>query len=248
METRLYSERVQLRSAADGAMRVGGLAARFNIASNPIPTRSGGSFQEVLKRTAFSNVLGPDLDCVALINHDQNRVLGRTTSRTLRLSTDSLGLQFECDLSPNISFHRDLYESVKRGDMNACSFAFQVDEDEWSDKFGEYPVRTIHSVKALRDVSVVTDPAYPHTEVGIRSDVDLAEVRSRFSEGRGRFATPSKRNWREVPVWRSTCMNQGLDPDTASLEQLGRACQRSIDGTDDRIVARRRSIINDLIL
>jgi HK97 family phage prohead protease len=182
MDTRIFnSDRIQVRSAADGAMRVGGYAARFNHASKPIPSPRGGSFREVLLPTAFRNVLSDsNLDCVALVNHDANKILGRTGARTLRLSTDSLGLEFEVDLSPRISHHVDLYESVKRGDMASCSFAFEGADDEWDEGIGEYPVRTIRNFKALHDVSIVTDPAYDHTEVGIRSDVDLAEVRSRF--------------------------------------------------------------------
>src|SRR5205814_3678261 len=125
-------------------------------------------FTERLLPGAFRNVLGdPDLDCVALVNHDGNKVLGRTP-KTLRLQEDHLGLQFEVDLSPNITFHRDLYESVQRGDLQGCSFAFQVDEDEWSDG-PDYPVRTVRSVRALKDVSVVTEPAYAHTQVYVRS-------------------------------------------------------------------------------
>src|SRR5207247_10206648 len=91
-------------------------------------------------------------------------------------------LQFEVDLSPNIRHHRDLYESVQRGDLNSCSFAFQVDEDEWNEGV-DYPVRTIHSVRTLSDVSVVVEPAYSHTQVYVRSDVDLCDVRSRIKQG-----------------------------------------------------------------
>jgi HK97 family phage prohead protease len=244
METRIFNSQIQLRSAGK-EMRVGGYAAKYGVRSKPIVSKRGGQFQEVLKSGAFRSVLADrNLDCVCLINHDQNRVLGRTTSRTLRLNSDDQGLSFECDL-PNTSYGKDLYESVKRGDMNACSFAFHGVEDEWSDDGGEYPVRTVHSIKALHDVSVVADPAYPATEVGLRSgvslstEVDLIEVRSRIQ---------TKRNWRQVPVWRSTCEHQGLNPDTASLEQLAVACQRSISAVDNQVVMQRRRFINEFLL
>jgi len=240
METRIFNSRIQLRSAANGGMVVGGYAARFNIASKPIPSRNGGSFQEILKPTAFSNVLGdPNLDTVALVNHDANKVLGRTGSRTLRLHADNLGLQFEVDLSPNISFHRDLHESVKRGDMNGASFAFQVDEEEWEED-GDYPTRTIRSVKSLRDVSIVTDPAYPHTAVGIRSDVDLAEVRSRYFPA-------NKRPWRQDRIWRSSCEFYGVNPDTASTSQLVAAYELHTKHGNQIVAQRHRSMMDFLL-
>jgi HK97 family phage prohead protease len=239
METRIFNgSRLQLRSAESGEMCIGGYAARFNIASKPIPSRNGGSFQEVLMPGAFRDVLGnSDLDCVALVNHDANKVLGRTSSRTLRLSSDHLGLQFEVDLSPNISHHRDVYEQVKRGDLAGCSFAFQVGEDDWREGSG-YPVRTIRSVKALRDVSVVTDPAYEHTEVGVRSEVDLCEVRSRFA---------IKLPWRQERLWRDSCEHYGLNPDTATTWQLGRAYERRAAAESRIVVARRCSFLQELL-
>lgn len=242
METRLFDTRLELRTAKTGELRLGGYAARYNVASKPIASRAGGSFQEILKPGAFRDVLGDsDLDCVCLINHDANRVLGRTVSKTLRLASDNVGLQFEVDLSPNISFHRDLYESVKRGDLQGCSFAFQVGEDEWTES-SAYPMRTIRSVKALRDVSVVLDPAYPSTDVGLRSEeVDLVEVRNRIER---------KRNWRQDPLWRSSCEFCGINPDTASTQGLVVAHElheRRERRAAKAVVARRRSFIQELL-
>ena len=206
METRIFNSRAQLRSLANGDMRLGGYAAKYNLPSKPIASRNGGSFVERLSPGAFNNVLHSDsLDCVALVNHDMNKVLGRTP-KTLRLESDNVGLYFQVDLSPDISHHRDLYEAVKRGDMNGCSFAFIADDDEWDDDGGAYPVRTVRSVKALRDISIVTDPAYSGTEVGIRSDVDLCEVRSSIARRAGQ--TPLKWVWEESPeyhAWRQRC-------------------------------------------
>lgn len=243
METRFLNARqLELRTVANGDMVLGGYAARYNHASKPIASRNGGSFQEVLMPSAFRDVLSdPNLDTVALINHDANKVLGRTLSKTLRLSSDHLGLQFEVDLSPKISHHRDVYEQVKRGDLQGCSFAFQVGEDEWSDGTA-YPTRTIHSVKTLRDVSVVTDPAYEHTEVGIRSEVDLCEVRSRFG-----IAIDLRPAW-----WFPVCERLGMDPDKTTKRDLMHAWKQAgspeirMPGTE--VVLARRRQITDLLL
>jgi len=95
METRLFNSRAQLRSLANGDMRLGGYAAKYNLPSKPIASRNGGSFVERLMPGAFNNVLHSDtLDCVALVNHDMNKVLGRTP-KTLRLESDNVGLYFQ---------------------------------------------------------------------------------------------------------------------------------------------------------
>src|SRR5574344_1404038 len=68
----------------------------------------------------------------ALWNHNTDVVLGSTKSRTLSLNEDDVGLFFEIDL-PNTSQARDLYESIKRGDVDGVSFGFYVREngDKW---------------------------------------------------------------------------------------------------------------------
>lgn len=228
METRTFNTRVELRNASGKDKKIGGYAARFSIASNPIPSRNG-KFQEVLRQSAFDIALGAS-DTVCLVQHDDNKILGRVSAKTLRLKTDHLGLQFECDL-PNTSYANDLYESVKRGDLNECSFAFGQPDDEWDYSNPDMPVRYIRSVGILRDVSVVAQPAYPHTDVGVRSDIDLVEVRSRFDK---------RTDWRAHKHWRSCCEYTGVNPDKASLPELIAAIERH----NAQTVARQRQMID----
>ena len=144
---------------------------------------------------------------MCLFNHSDSAVLGRTVAGTLRLSEDSRGLKFECDL-PDTTAGRDTYESVQRGDLNGCSFAFQVDdsrmceykeeeideedEDGIRGKFKramKAVIRTIKDFANLIDVSVVTHPAYPQTSVDARHLLVDAEVRSRVAAIRKPFIT-----------------------------------------------------------
>lgn len=230
VETRTYNARVELRTVGKDK-KIGGYAARFNIPSNPIPSRNG-KFQEVLRPGAFDIAL-ENSDTVCLVQHDDNKILGRTSARTLRLKTDHLGLQFECDL-PDTSYARDLYESVKRGDLNECSFAFGQPDDEWDYSNSDMPVRYIRSIGVLRDVSVVAQPAYPNTQVGVRSDIDLVEVRSRFDK---------RTDWRAHRGWRDACAEYGVNPDTASGWDLGAAVNRH----EQQTVARQRQMIDFLL-
>lgn len=122
-------------------------------------------------------------DVRALIDHDPSRILGRTSSGTLRLTVDDIGLRYEIDM-PNTSYARDLMESMKRGDINQSSFAFRVnyenpDAEEWrfNDKLGVYE-RTIKDFSNIFDVSPVTYPAYPST-VSIVSQRSLDKIKEK---------------------------------------------------------------------
>ena len=91
---------VRASATPSGKPRIEGYAATFNN-----PTQLPG-FREVIKPGAFTRAIDEQHDCVCLFNHDQNNVLGRTTSGTLRLDQDSLGLHYVCDL-PNTQAARD---------------------------------------------------------------------------------------------------------------------------------------------
>lgn len=120
-----------------------------------------GGFETVAP-TAFDETLGGDIR--ALVNHDSTLVLGRTTAGTLELRTDDIGLWGRITINPNDRDAVNLYERVRRGDVNQCSFGFDI----LSQLTEELPDGTIHwtleRVK-LYEVSVVTFPAYQDTAV-----------------------------------------------------------------------------------
>ena len=152
------ADTIEVRDADDGTATVTGYAAVYDE-----ETRIG-TFRERIERGAFDRVLTESPDVVALINHDSNLVLARTTSGTLKLATDERGLKYEFTLGDQ-SYARDLAESMRRGDINESSFAFTIERDEWTDD-----LRTIREVRGLYDVSVVTRGAYPQTTSAIRSE------------------------------------------------------------------------------
>ena len=146
-------------AASDGGTHViEGYAAVFNS-----PTTIGDWFTETIAPGAFSKAIS-ESDIRALFNHDWNNVLGRTKSGTLRLSEDERGLKFEVDL-PSTSVANDLAESMKRGDINQCSFGFIPVKETW-DYNVEPALRTINEVD-LFEISVVSIPAYEDTEVSL---------------------------------------------------------------------------------
>ncbi len=115
---------------------------------------------------AFAQALARPDDVRALFNHESDHLLGRSTSGTLRLSVDEIGLRYEIDL-PDTQVGRDVATSIERGDLTGSSFAFVPTVVEWSDE-GDREVRTIKDV-TLYDVGPVTYPAYESASTGLRS-------------------------------------------------------------------------------
>ena len=150
---------VEIR-ADDAAIRVSGHAAVFNEEAN-----IGGMFREKITPGAFANAIGRD-DVVFLVNHE-GLPLARTRSGTLTLKEDERGLYMETELDADDPDVRAVVPKMKRGDLDKMSFAFRVVKEEW-DESGDIPLRTITEAM-LRDVSIVTNPAYEGTDIGLRS-------------------------------------------------------------------------------
>ena len=127
---------------------------------------------------AFSDTISGDIR--ALINHDTTLVLGRTKAGTLELREDSHGLWGKIAINPNDSDAMNLYERVKRGDVDQCSFGFDITDEEYEHRADGTDHWTIKGVK-LYEVSVCTFPAYRETEVQARRD-DLRNIRARQLE------------------------------------------------------------------
>ena len=143
------------------ALYIEGYFAVFNstyeIWNDATESIAPGAFTETLK----------DADVRALINHDTRLVLGRTKAETLELREDDHGLWGRVLINPNDQDAMNLYERVKRGDVDQCSFGFEIirEETEVSDDGSIH--WTIREVK-LYEVSVCTFPAYEETEVSAR--------------------------------------------------------------------------------
>jgi HK97 family phage prohead protease len=165
IEHRMF--KVELRAGADDAPEISGYAAVFNV-----PTDIGW-FREEIAPGAFSRALAEKQDVRCLMNHDPNRVLGRTKNGTLTLSEDNTGLKFK-NTPPDTQLGKDCHTLVKRGDIDQCSFAFVVKKEDVT--YGENGdcLRTVKDVD-LMDVSIVTYPAYESTSCEARSLADVAE-------------------------------------------------------------------------
>lgn len=124
-----------------------------------------GAYEEITG-TAFNNTLGNDVR--ALINHDTKFVLGRNKSGTLELKVDSHGLWGSVRINPKDTDAVNLYERVKRGDVDQCSFGFDILQESAEFREDGTVKWTIEEVD-LYEVSVCTFPAYEDTGVQARS-------------------------------------------------------------------------------
>jgi HK97 family phage prohead protease len=168
---RRFTGNCELRAIAPEAgvrAKIAGHAAVFNSLSEEL-----WGFRERIVPGAFAPALGKS-DIRALLNHDPNFVLGRTKNGTLRVHEDETGLAVEID-PPETAWADDLLVSIGRGDISQMSFAFRVGEESWETVDGAN-IRTILSFDEVFDVSPVTYPAYPETDVSLREGLNPAEL------------------------------------------------------------------------
>ena len=135
----------------------------------------GPGMSESVAPGAFSSTLSGDIR--ALVNHDTTLVLGRTKAHTLELQEDEHGLFGRVKINSNDGDALNLYERVKRGDVDGCSFGFDI-RDEESELRPDGSVHwTIKDVD-LYEVSCCTFPAYEDTNISAR-EKDRDTIRQR---------------------------------------------------------------------
>lgn len=178
----------------DNGMYIEGYFAVFNSNYEIYP-----GCTESVAPEAFNNTLGGDIK--ALCDHDTRLVLGRNKAGTLELRADSHGLWGRITINPNDSDAVNLYERVKRGDVDQCSFGFDIREEE-ADFRDDGSVHFTLTDVTLYEVSVVTFPAYSETSVSARKQ-DVAEIRKR-----------------KLDAWRVTALARlkGVDNGTESTD------------------------------
>lgn len=133
---------------------------------------------ESIAEGAFSDTLGRDIR--ALIDHETRLVLGRSKAGTLELREDSHGLWGKIRINPNDTDAMNLYERVKRGDVDQCSFGFEILSEDTDIKDDGSVHWTIKKVR-LYEVSVVTFPAYEETSVSARKE-QYEEIQKRKND------------------------------------------------------------------
>lgn len=167
LERRIVERPLEVRTNEDGTYGVRGYAAVFDQEAHG----------EVIRSAAFNRSLEQRDDVKLLTNHD-GVAMARTKSGTLTLFRDDIGLGFDApSLDPANPDVQRLISAMSRGDLDQCSFAGYFTDAKQND----IGVREVREVQ-LVDVSIVTNPWYEGTSVGLTGnrsvDAELIQIRS----------------------------------------------------------------------
>ncbi|KPI46282.1 peptidase U35 [Clostridioides difficile] len=178
MEKRAVS--LEIRDSNLESRKISGYAAIFSDNYTKLQDRWGDTFYEKISRGAFLKTLADNAkDKFMLINHDWNKIVGRTNSNLI-LEEDEHGLRFEVDV-PATTDGNDLLENVRLGLIRGCSFGFNIvnSKTRWDDDWTFY--RDITEVE-LFEITATPMPAYNDTEINCRSDISIKELRESQKE------------------------------------------------------------------
>lgn len=147
-----------------------------------------GWFDEIIESGALDNA---DLtDVRFLVNHDMSRIPVARSRRnngnsTMQLMPNEFGMDIRANIDTvNNSESRALRSAVERGDITGMSFAFSVDDEEWTELETDHPTRHIKKIGSVVEVSAVTFPAYDSTEINARSKEALDNARAALEKAR----------------------------------------------------------------
>lgn len=155
----------------DGSQFLTGLAIPYEQWSQPIY----GWFKEKFARSAFAEYLATKPDIYCCVEHDMNKILGRSISDTLTLTEKDDGMYIRCAI-PNTTYALDLVENVKNKNIRGMSFIFDPIDEDWGKEDGK-EFRYIKKAK-LYETCFTANPAYQQTTAGLRSNIHSeAELR-----------------------------------------------------------------------
>ena len=158
---------MELRFQENEEYIVEGYASTFD--TYKLATIDGKDYFERIEPTAFDEA---DLtDVVFRVDHE-GKVYARTSAGTLEVWTDEHGLANRTDLS-RTEKAREIFADIKAGNYPQMSFAFTVEDDDYDKKTR---TRIIRRIAKVFDVSPVTFPANPNTELSVATRAFLDGV------------------------------------------------------------------------
>lgn len=155
----------ELRAAEEDEQRsyiVEGYASTFD--QYKLFDFDGIQFYERIEPTAFDKT---DMSDVVFLRDHEGQVMARTKNGAISLSVDAHGLHTRTDLGLTTA-SRAMFEDIVVGNYSQMSFSFTVDEDEYIYNEAEQTsTRVIKSIRKLFDISAVSFPANPETNIGV---------------------------------------------------------------------------------
>lgn len=175
------------REGEDNEYMVEGYATTFDDPYKLFTWEGTDYFEKIDRNAVDENTV---MDDVIFQYDHEGMVYARMHNGTLAVEPDEHGLKVVADLS-RTSAARDIYESIASGNVYQMSWAFTVDAEEF-DK--ETHTRNIRHVKKIFDVSCVSIPANPSTDISIaqRSIQGVMDELRREQEKRERMVKTIK--------------------------------------------------------
>lgn len=132
-------------------------------------------FYEILDPNVFKKTLQENNSIRVLVEHDDRLLIARNDNGSLRITNTPDALEADFDI-PDTTTGNDLLVEIRSGLILGASFGFIVLRDDYKIIDGD-EVRTVYEAKLLELSCVRSLPAYPTTEVSVRS------LSSAFKEG-----------------------------------------------------------------
>lgn len=170
----------------DTEFYVEGYASTFNDPYVLFEDWDGNEYREIISPDAFKEA---DMSDVIMQYDHEGKVLARMSNGTLIVEPDAHGLFIAADLGGSQAA-RDLYEEISNGLVTRMSWAFSVGADEYD---RDSKTTTITRVKKVYDVSAVSLPADPNTEISARNLLNGVIEQSRKELARRRYALAKAR-------------------------------------------------------
>lgn len=124
----------------------------------------GVQYVERIAPTAFDDA---DLSDVVFLRDHTGRVLARTKNGALNLSTDTHGLFSETNLGLTTA-SKEMYEDIRTGNYSQMSFSFVVAKGgQHFEEEARKVTRVIDRISKVYDVSAVSFPQNPGTDIGV---------------------------------------------------------------------------------
>jgi HK97 family phage prohead protease len=140
-----------------------------------------GPYTEVVSRGAAAESLNRiDLDVPLVLDHDSMRRIASTTTGTLRLSEDEIGLLTEADLDPEDHDVAYIAPKMRAKLIHEMSFRFRIIRGMWSPDYTEYRIDAFDIHRG--DVAIVGYGANPGTSSALRDDATPARMARRGLE------------------------------------------------------------------
>lgn len=164
---------VQLDHSED--RKIGGYVNVTERESETLYSQQRGKwFKEVMKKGVFERALAKNQSIPCLLEHNWDRELAHTSKGTLELREDNIGLRFDAIITDD-----EVYEQIRSGAINSCSFGFTVEEQDFENVNSRFEKRYVHEIN-LKEISLVKNPAYVgslvesrNLEMALREDEEM---------------------------------------------------------------------------